>query len=204
MSGGRLENDSVLRYADGGGFGMRWLALVAGLVVLGCGESPAGASSGVKVARDGCIDLSKTASGLSGTYVGKAQERLVNPADGGVWNTEGPAQVGVVYSGCNYLEVGANFDAACGQFGSPDFTAAISSNTTFVLAEGGAPLLCLRQAKACDGSAAIFLAFGSVTDEQLTLEVHGGVYSDPGGVAGCGPHDAWPYSYVFAGTRSGP
>jgi hypothetical protein len=194
---------SVQRYADGGGFDMRWLALLAGLVVLGCGESARAGSSGVKIARDGCIDLSTAALGLAGTYVGRAEERLVNPVDAGVWNADAPAQIEVVYSGCDYLWVAANFGAACGQFGALHFTTAIQSNTTFVLAEL-APLVCRRHAKACDGLAQFFIAYGSVTGEQLTLQVSGGVYSDPGGVAGCGPHDAWPYSYVFTGTRSGP
>jgi hypothetical protein len=182
---------------------MRWLALLAGLAVLGCGESAGGSSSGANVQTARCIDLSKAGSGLAGTYVGTAQERLVNPVDAGAWNAEAPAQVEIVYTGCNYLNVVAKFGAACGQFGTLGFTTAIQSNTTFALAEL-APLTCQRHAKDCDGLAQFFIAGGSVTDGHLTLEVNGGVYSDPGGVAGCGPHDAWPYTYVFTGTRTGP
>jgi hypothetical protein len=52
----------------------------------------------VKIARDGCIDLSTAALGLAGTYVGRAEERLVNPVDAGVWNADAPAQIEVVFS----------------------------------------------------------------------------------------------------------
>ena len=186
---------------------MRWIAPLACLAVLGCGESTGGSSSSATNPGPPCVDLSSVAAGLVGTYLGQARATLVNPVDAGVSNDEPPGRVDVVYLECDELVVAADFGAVCGKLGSPEFRAAIQSPTqsppSFILRFGSGPF-CLRATKECPGSAAFFLASGSVSEETLTLQVSGGVYFDPGGDARCSAPGAWPYSYTFTGTRTHP
>ena len=161
--------------------------------VLGCGESAGSSSSGVKVTPDSCVDRS---SGFVGKYFGIAQATILDPADAGVSREEPSDRVEVASAYCNVLEVLADFGSACDKSRSPELKAAIQTPTSFVLLPDPAPF-CLRSSKDRPGSAAFFIASGSVSGDTLALQVSGGVWFD-------GDAEGWPYSYTFTGTRSGP
>lgn len=182
---------------------MRWVPLVAGLLLSACaGSSPphdtdagpgtdAGSMTDAGPTDAGATDAGDYAHGFTGLYYGTWTETYVNRMDGGQWTDGGTAYVTLSYLSTNKVTVSTDCDC-----NSPCQLSAVTPDATSFTLELERPYWCLSGECA---KTTITSGWGTRDGGVLTLQLDG-VYDSPA-VDECELSD-FLYRRTFTGSLS--